>query len=82
LGSSSTLAPGLSNFPDTAALGWGRKIEKRKEEEGVNEMAKRMEGMSFFYEDEIGQAKWQGVSSFFSTWRGGAVSARWANADP
>jgi hypothetical protein len=61
LGSSSTLAPGLGNFPDTTALGWGRKIEKRKEEEGVNEMAKRMEGMSFFYEDEIGQAKWQGA---------------------
>jgi hypothetical protein len=42
--------------------GWagGRSLTKKREEEGVNEMAKRMEGMSFFYEDEIGQAKWQG----------------------
>lgn len=37
-----------------------RAAVRRKEEKGVNEMAKRMEGMSFFYEDEIGQAKWQG----------------------
>jgi hypothetical protein len=44
--------------------GWagGRSLTKKREEEGVNEMAKRMEGMSFFYEDEIGQAKWQGGS--------------------
>jgi hypothetical protein len=33
---------------------------KRREEEGVDAMAQRMEGLSFFYEDEIGQAKWQG----------------------
>ena len=46
-------------------VGWrGKKnVTKRKEEEGANEMAKRMEGMSFFYEDEIGQAKWQGSST-------------------
>jgi hypothetical protein len=45
-----------------AGVGWqdGTGLGKRKEEEGVSEMAKRMEGMSFFYEDEIGQAKWQG----------------------
>lgn len=45
--------------------GWagGRTLAKKREEEGVDAMAKRMEGMSFFYEDEIGQAKWQGASS-------------------
>ena len=44
--------------------GWagGRSLTKKREEEGVDAMAKRMEGMSFFYEDEIGQAKWQGGS--------------------
>lgn len=42
-----------------------RMLSKRKEEEGVNEMAQRMEGMSFFYQDEIGQAKWQGASADF-----------------
>lgn len=31
-------------------------------EDLVESMAKKMEGMSFFYEDEIGQAKWQGKS--------------------
>jgi hypothetical protein len=36
---------------------------RRKEDQGVDAMAKQMEGMSFFYEDEIGQAKWQGMSS-------------------
>lgn len=45
--------------------GWagGRTLTKKREEEGVDAMAKRMEGMSFFYEDEIGQAKWQGKSA-------------------
>ena len=45
--------------------GWagGRSLRKKREEEGVDAMAKRMEGMSFFYEDEIGQAKWQGTST-------------------
>lgn len=68
----------LSNFtslgqsntaPDWQGLsrisgGWagGRSLTKKREEEGVDAMAKRMEGMSFFYEDEIGQAKWQGGS--------------------
>ena len=36
---------------------------RRKEDQGVDAMAKQMEGMSFFYEDEIGQAKWQGQYS-------------------
>lgn len=30
---------------------------------GVSEMTKMMETVNFFYEDEIGQAKWQGTSS-------------------
>ena len=37
----------------------------RRDNESVDQMAKRMEGMSFFYEDEIGQAKWQGATSGF-----------------
>jgi hypothetical protein len=47
-----------ANFPSLAGALSGRL--RRKEDEGVDAMAKRMEGMSFFYEDEIGQAKWQG----------------------
>lgn len=31
----------------------------------LTDVAKRMEGLSFFYEDEIGQAKWQGATSGF-----------------
>lgn len=46
---------GLSGWLNDAVLG------KRKEEAGMDELAKRLGGMSFFYEDEIGQAKWQGV---------------------
>jgi hypothetical protein len=59
-----TLAPDWSGLGGMTG-GWagGRSLQKKREEEGVNEMAKRMEGMSFFYEDEIGQAKWQGRSS-------------------
>lgn len=72
-GMNATLASGSgtsSNQGNWAGLGgmtggWagGRSLTKKREEEGVNEMAKRMEGMSFFYEDEIGQAKWQGELS-------------------
>jgi hypothetical protein len=72
-GMNATLASGSGHNTTTsnwAALGgmtggWagGRTLVKKREEEGVNEMAKRMEGMSFFYEDEIGQAKWQGEYS-------------------
>ena len=54
-----------TRMPNSNEVGrWqgGNGSAKRKEEEGVNEMARRMEGMSFFYEDEIGQAKWQGES--------------------
>jgi hypothetical protein len=65
LGSSSTLAPDWdgSNWlaGNIGSSGRPRGL-RRKEDEGVEEMAKRMEGMSFFYEDEIGQAKWQGRS--------------------
>ena len=55
-GSNATLAPSWNTGPGKlsaakrAALADG----------GLNEMAKKMERMSFFYEDEIGQAKWQG----------------------
>ena len=62
MGASTTLAPDWNDWNSLASgSGWqdGRGLG-RKEDEGVNEMAKRMEGMSFFYEDEIGQAKWQG----------------------
>ncbi|KAK8861354.1 hypothetical protein IAR55_002173 [Kwoniella newhampshirensis] len=74
LGQSSTLAPdwtgtvtsgtagGLSEWLGGLASIGGT---KKREEEGMNELAKRMEGMSFFYEDEIGQAKWQGATSGF-----------------
>lgn len=45
-------------------LDWlgGMNMGRMREDEGVDQMAKRMEGMSFFYKDEIGQAKWQGAS--------------------
>ncbi|WVQ94434.1 hypothetical protein IAU59_001513 [Kwoniella sp. CBS 9459] len=48
-----------------AGIGIGGGLTKRREEVGMDELAKRMEGMSFFYEDEIGQAKWQGATSGF-----------------
>ncbi|WVO24106.1 uncharacterized protein IAS62_005470 [Cryptococcus decagattii] len=63
--SQSTLSPdwaasgGLSGWLNDAVLG------KKKEEAGMDELAKRLGGMSFFYEDEIGQAKWQGATSGF-----------------
>ncbi|OXG10050.1 nuclear protein [Cryptococcus neoformans Tu401-1] len=50
---------GLSGWLNDAVLG------KKKEEAGMDELAKRLGGMSFFYEDEIGQAKWQGATSGF-----------------
>ncbi|WWC98933.1 hypothetical protein V866_005827 [Kwoniella sp. B9012] len=53
----------LSNW--LAGIGAGPSLTKRREEVGMDELAKRMEGMSFFYEDEIGQAKWQGATSGF-----------------
>lgn len=40
----------------------GGRSMRRREDRGVDEMARRMEHLSFFYEDEIGQAKWQGES--------------------
>jgi hypothetical protein len=74
-GMNATLASGSGSGTNTSQGNWagtggmtggwagGRSLTKKREEEGVNEMAKRMEGMSFFYEDEIGQAKWQGELS-------------------
>ncbi|WRT65459.1 uncharacterized protein IL334_002402 [Kwoniella shivajii] len=56
-------AGALSNW--LAGIGVGPGLTKRREEVGMDELAKRMEGMSFFYEDEIGQAKWQGATSGF-----------------
>lgn len=55
---SETLAPRWGSFSGSA----GQRVAmgKRMEEEGIDAMAKKMEGMSFFYQDEIGQAKWQG----------------------
>jgi hypothetical protein len=61
---SSTLAP---DWNAHFAMNHGQNGQKSRSNAdlGVNEMAKRMEGMSFFYEDEIGQAKWQGATSGF-----------------
>ncbi|WWC60002.1 uncharacterized protein I303_102565 [Kwoniella dejecticola CBS 10117] len=62
--SSSGEGGALSNW--LAGIGAGPSLKsKRREERGMDELAKRMEGMSFFYEDEIGQAKWQGATSGF-----------------
>ncbi|WVR04036.1 hypothetical protein IAU60_001035 [Kwoniella sp. DSM 27419] len=55
--------PSLSSW--LASIGAGPSLGKRREEVGMDELAKRMEGTSFFYEDEIGQAKWQGATSGF-----------------
>lgn len=48
---------------------------RRKEDQGVDAMAKQMEGMSFFYEDEIGQAKWQGMSALLCVGNGQILHA-------
>lgn len=48
---------------------------RRKEDQGVDAMAKQMEGMSFFYEDEIGQAKWQGMSALLCVGNGQILNA-------
>jgi hypothetical protein len=66
-------APGLNSVGrmrsgETLAPNWGSfssqgGVARRTEDEGVDAMAKKMEGMSFFYQDEIGQAKWQGESN-------------------
>lgn len=60
---SETLAPGWGAFAASGGLqafAMANSSTRKHEEEGVDAMAKKMEGMSFFYEDEIGQAKWQG----------------------
>ena len=60
LGANPTLAPSWAGSSGLAGLSnW---TGYAKKDDGVNDMAKKMEGMSFFYEDEIGQAKWQGES--------------------
>ncbi|EIW69098.1 hypothetical protein TREMEDRAFT_11471, partial [Tremella mesenterica DSM 1558] len=45
--------------------GLGSATGMKRRDDGVDQMAKRFEGTSFFYEDEIGQAKWQGATSGF-----------------
>lgn len=44
------------------ALGAGRTMmrPRRDDRGGLEDVTRRMEHLSFFYEDEIGQAKWQG----------------------
>jgi hypothetical protein len=46
----------------SGAWAGGRPIRRtaREERGSIDEMSRRMETLSFFYEDEIGQAKWQG----------------------
>lgn len=79
-GSSASFNPALSNFgaessrwqgngSQTLAPDWTastsslwRSLGKKDD---IGDVAKKMEGMSFFYEDEIGQAKWQGATSGF-----------------
>ena len=64
MGANSTLAPQWSGPTSglAAPRSWVGNGLARTADDGVNDMAKKMEGMSFFYEDEIGQAKWQGES--------------------
>ncbi|BEJ16489.1 hypothetical protein CspHIS471_0510940 [Cutaneotrichosporon sp. HIS471] len=50
----------------TMAGAWaGGRGLRRRDERAMDDMARRMENLSFFYEDEIGQAKWQGATSGF-----------------
>jgi hypothetical protein len=56
LGANSTLAPSWN----TGVGKWNATQRAVGIDGGINDMAKKMERMSFFYEDEIGQAKWQG----------------------
>lgn len=49
--------------PASMAGAWagGRTMSRRRDHDrSVDAVARRMENLSFFYEDEIGQAKWQG----------------------
>ena len=43
----------------------------------INDITRKMEGMSFFYEDEIGQAKWQGESPTCLVTRGIGCNKSW-----
>ncbi|ORY29534.1 fungal-specific transcription factor domain-domain-containing protein [Naematelia encephala] len=62
---SASASASASGIGGIGSLGWLGKGLTAKDDEGVSDVAKRMEGMSFFYEDEIGQAKWQGATSGF-----------------
>ncbi len=50
-----------TNSAMAGAWAGGRGL-RRRDERAMDDMARRMENLSFFYEDEIGQAKWQGKS--------------------
>lgn len=56
-----TLAPAWSSSTGIGG-NWGENRGRtgRRRNESVDDVARRMESLSFFYEDEIGQAKWQG----------------------
>lgn len=56
----STLTPGWSATSAMAGAWAGGRGLRRRDERAIDDMARRMENLSFFYEDEIGQAKWQG----------------------
>jgi hypothetical protein len=51
-----------NNGGGVAAWAGGRSLRRTRGDgsSDLDEMARRMENLSFFYEDEIGQAKWQG----------------------
>lgn len=59
----SAFAPAWSASSAMAGAWAGGRGMRRREERAMDEMARKMENLSFFYEDEIGQAKWQGTSS-------------------
>lgn len=59
----STLSPAWSATSAMAGAWAGGRRLRRRDERAMDDMARRMENLSFFYEDEIGQAKWQGESS-------------------
>lgn len=54
-----TLAPAwTAPMSLTGAWAGGRSLRRRQD--NIEDVTRRMETLSFFYEDEIGQAKWQG----------------------
>jgi hypothetical protein len=58
-GSGATVTPGWASGSGTSG---GGGFAGRLGGGNINDITRKMEGMSFFYEDEIGQAKWQGES--------------------